>query len=110
MKTKYRGNFKKAYIFAAIYLLFDLLAVMNRHPQISEFEQYVIDFVIDLRKTKDLTQKDMGNILKLSREFVRDVENPKSPAKYNMDHVNAFADYFGMSPREFFPQKPFPVD
>jgi transcriptional regulator with XRE-family HTH domain len=82
---------------------------MNRHPQISEFEQSVIDIITDFRKTKKLTQKEFADILQLSREFIRDIENHKKPAKYNLDHINALADYFNISPREFLPKKAFPV-
>ena len=83
---------------------------MNRHSQISEFEQAVIDFVINLRKERALTQQDLANVLHLSREFIRDIENPKSPAKFNLDHINALADYFNMSPRLFLPENAIPVD
>lgn len=82
---------------------------MNRHPQISEFEQYVINFVLDLRTTKDLTQQNIADILQTSREFIASIENPNKHAKYNLDHINALADYFNISPREFLPKKAFPV-
>ncbi len=41
-----------------------------------------------------------------SREFIKDVENLNKRAKYNIRHINALADYFDMSPRDFLPEKP----
>ena len=83
---------------------------MKRDPQISEVEQYIIDYVINLRKSKGLLQRDIAEILRVSRVFITDVENPNKPPKYNIDHINALADYFGMSPKDFLPEKAFPVD
>ncbi len=57
-----------------------------------------------------MTQQDLAAAIGLSRSFVSDVESPKSRAKYNVRHINALADYFGMSPKDFMPDKPFPVD
>lgn len=82
---------------------------MKRNPQISEFEQAVIDIITDFRKSRKLTQQNYADILKVSRAFIADVENFGRASKYNLDHINAFADYFGMSPREFLPENPFPV-
>jgi transcriptional regulator with XRE-family HTH domain len=82
---------------------------MNRHPQVSEFEQSVIDIITDFRKSKKITQKEFADILQLSRSFIVSIENPEKHAKYNLDHINALADYFNISPREFLPKKAFPV-
>jgi transcriptional regulator with XRE-family HTH domain len=77
---------------------------------ISKIEQYVIDFVRELRTSKDLTQEDIGNILGLSRSFVKNIESSNQVHKYNLTHINALADYFGMAPTDFLPAKPFPVN
>ncbi|WP_315822916.1 helix-turn-helix transcriptional regulator [Paraflavitalea speifideaquila] len=53
-----------------------------------------------------MSQQDFAAIIGVSRSFISDVEGVNRPAKYNVRHVNALADYFGMSPREFFPKKP----
>lgn len=76
---------------------------------VAKVDQFVIDFVRNLRQAKQLTQEDIANILHLSKSFVRDVESSRSRAKYNLVHINALADYFNISPQEFLPAKPFPV-
>ena len=73
---------------------------------VSPFEQYVIDFVLKLRKENGYSQEQIGFIIGTGKVFVSQIENSSLPAKYNMDHVNLLADHFGMSPREFFPEKP----
>ncbi len=82
---------------------------MNNQENIAPIDKYVIDFVRDLRTEKQLTQDDIANIIELSRSFVKNIESINSRAKYNIRHINALADYFNMSPREFFPEKAFPV-
>jgi len=83
---------------------------MKDQVTVSKVDQFVIDFVRNLRQVKQATQEDIGNILQLSKSFVRDVENVKSRAKYNLIHINALADNFNISPKDFLPSKPFPVD
>lgn len=82
---------------------------MKRHHQISEFEQGVIDLLTEYRNTNKITQQTYADILKVTRQFIAEVENPEKSSKYNLDHVNAFADYFSVSPHIFIPDKPFPV-
>ncbi|MDP1763934.1 MAG: helix-turn-helix transcriptional regulator [Sediminibacterium sp.] len=82
---------------------------MRNQENIAPIDQYVIDFVRDLRIKKELTQEDIANIIEISRSFVRDIESINSRAKFNVRHINALADYFGMSPRNFFPEKALPV-
>ncbi len=82
---------------------------MRDQENITPIDQFVIDFVRNLRITKELTQADIGNIIGISRSYISDVERTNSRAKYNISHVNALADYFNMSPRDFFPEKPMPL-
>ncbi len=79
---------------------------MGNTSNISKIEQHVIDFVIKLRKEKSLNQEDIATILNVSRVFVTNIENPDNRAKYNIDHINLLADHFGMSPRDFLPERP----
>ncbi len=81
------------------------LAFMESKAKISKIEQYIIDFIYKLRKEKNLNQADIATIIGVSRVFVTNVENPSNRAKYNIDHINALADHFGMSPRDFLPEK-----
>lgn len=73
---------------------------------ISKIEQYIIDFVFKLRKEKKLNQEDIATIIGVNRVFITNIENPSNRAKYNINHINLLADHFGMSPRDFFPEKP----
>jgi transcriptional regulator with XRE-family HTH domain len=82
---------------------------MSDENMSSPIDQYVINFVLRLRKDKHQTQDDIAEILQVSRSFVKDVENLNNRAKYNLTHINALADYFAMSPGDFLPAKAIPV-
>jgi transcriptional regulator with XRE-family HTH domain len=90
--------------FRVVYFSF-LGALMENYK--SAFEQHVIDFVFKLRSANRMSQEDIGFILDVSQSFIARVERKESRAKYNMNHINKLADHFGISPREFFPDKPF---
>ena len=79
---------------------------MKEQEFITPIDQYVIDFVRKLRDEKNLRQQDIAAIIGVSREFIKDVENLKKRAKYNFRHINALAEYFDMSPKDFLPDKP----
>lgn len=83
---------------------------MGNLENITPIDQHVIDFVRELRIAKNITQQGLADILGLSRSFIKDVESINIASKYNLRHVNALADYFGISPREFLPERAFPVD
>ncbi len=78
---------------------------MNEQEHISPIEQYVIDFVRDLRKSKNLSQDDIGNIIGKTKSFIGNIESMNNRAKYNLSHINLLADYFNLSPRDFLPEK-----
>lgn len=79
---------------------------MEDPVNISRFEQYVIDFVYKLRIEKKLRQEDIAYILNVKPSFIGNVENKKNRAKYNLKHINTLADHFGLSPRDFLPERP----
>lgn len=70
-----------------------------------KIEQYVIDYVRELRLNKGLTQEDIANILDVKPSFIGNVESPTNRAKYNLKHINLLADHFGISPKNFLPEK-----
>lgn len=78
---------------------------MDKEGNISAIEQYIIDYVFKLWKEKKLNQADISTIIGVNRVFVTNVENPVNRAKYNIDHINLLADHFGMSPKDFLPEK-----
>lgn len=75
--------------------------------KISPIEQHVIDFVQKLRTKKGASQADIATIIGSSQAFIASVENHNSRAKYNLNHINAIAEHFGISPQEFLPKKPY---
>lgn len=78
---------------------------MSEAPNISLIEQYVIDFIRKLRDDKNVTQEEIGNIIGVKQTYIANIESSKSRAKYNLKHIDLLADHFGISPREFLPQK-----
>lgn len=81
-----------------------------RKSVLEPIEQHVVDFVIQLRIKKKKTQQEIADIIGISRSYIKDIENPKRAAKYNLRHINALADYFNMSPRAFLPKNSFPTE
>ena len=78
---------------------------MLSKSKISAIEQYVIDFVIELRVKKKLTRENIATILGVGQSFVAKVEDKKERAKYNLNHIDKLADHFGLSPKDFLPEK-----
>ena len=80
---------------------------MKDQEYIDAIDQFVIDFVRDLRLEKGLKQKDIAAILSVGKSFVSNAESLNHRAKYNVRHINILAYYFKMSPKDFLPEKPF---
>lgn len=78
---------------------------MSTEKKTSAIEQYVIDFVSALRAKHNLRQEDIGIIIGVSRSFIKSIESGKSRAKYNLNHIDKLADHFGLSPKDFLPEK-----
>jgi len=83
---------------------------MRDQENITPIDQYVIDFVRDLRLKKKLSQKDLADILQVSKSYVSSIESTNSRAKYNLKYLNILADYFDLSPREFLPTRPVALE
>lgn len=71
---------------------------------LTPIEQYVVDYVVKLRKKHNLTQADIGVVINTTDTFVGNVENQRHIAKYNLNHISALASHFGMSPSDFLPK------
>lgn len=82
-----------------------LLSLMVSEHNISAIEQHVIDFVTELRIKSQLTQQDIATIIGVGRSFVAKVEDRRERAKYNLNHIDKLADHFGLSPKDFLPEK-----
>lgn len=83
---------------------------MRDQDNISPIEQYVIDFVRDLRNDKGLTQDGLASILRVGKSFISNVESLNHRAKYNLNHINTLADYYDMKPGDFLPMNAIPAD
>lgn len=70
---------------------------------LSKIEQYVVNSVLKKRKEQKISRETLAFCSNLSLSFIRDVENPKSRAKYNLNHLNEFAKVFNCSPKDFLP-------
>ncbi len=92
------------------FFLFPYLVILKEQEKISPIEQYVIDFIRDLRKDKGLTQDGLASILGVGKSFISNVESSNHRAKYNLSHINLLADHFNMRPRDFLPEKPIIVN
>jgi transcriptional regulator with XRE-family HTH domain len=83
---------------------------MKNQENISPIDQYVIDFVRRLRIKRSLTQDGLASILGVGKSFISNTESLNHPAKYNLTHINALADYFSLKPGDFLPEKAIPVN
>lgn len=92
-------------MYVHVFFILLLFRYVNEQKHISSIEQYVIDYVRDLRKNKNLSQDDIGNIIGKSKSFIGNIESMNNRAKYNLSHINLLADYFNLSPRDFLPEK-----
>ena len=63
--------------------------------------QYAIDKAKELRHREGLTLHQFAAILGKSASFIGNVENPSSPARYNLIHIRDLSVHFNISPRYF---------
>ena len=67
-----------------------------------DFEKFIIKRITEFRMRMGMTQKDIGQIIKVSPSFIGNIENAKSSAKYSIKHVSMLASYFNIRPVYFF--------
>lgn len=72
---------------------------------IEAFEQYVIDRVREKRTELGITQRELADMLEMSKGFISSIESPRQRAKYNLAHLVQLAEIFKCSPREFLPEQ-----
>lgn len=72
---------------------------------IDPIEQYVINKVREMRIAKGYSQRELADLLDMSNGFIGMAESPKKRAKYNLQHINAFAKLFECSPKDFLPDE-----
>ena len=71
----------------------------------SDIEFFVIKKVKEKRELANLSQSDLAAKLDVSNGFIGQVESPKYPAKFNLNHINKLAEIFNCSPKDFLPDK-----
>jgi transcriptional regulator with XRE-family HTH domain len=79
---------------------------MEKKPDISPVEQYVIDKVKERRIEMGISQAELAYRLDESVGYIGNVENPKYRAKYNLTMLNEIARVLECSPKDFLPDKP----
>jgi transcriptional regulator with XRE-family HTH domain len=72
----------------------------------SNVDLYVMNKVKERRIALNLSQLALANELGMSSGFVGQVESPRYPAKYNVQHLNNLAKILQCSPQDFLPKKP----
>ena len=69
----------------------------------SDIESFVIKKVKEKRELLKLSQSELAFKLDVSNGFIGQVESPKYPTKYNLNHLNKLAVILGCSPKDFMP-------
>jgi transcriptional regulator with XRE-family HTH domain len=78
---------------------------LRTQENIGKIDQYVIDYVRNLRTVNNLLPDDIASILGTTKAFISNAESTNHRAKYNLKHINKLAHYFGLSPKDFLPEK-----
>ncbi|GGH35418.1 hypothetical protein GCM10007423_27040 [Dyadobacter endophyticus] len=74
-------------------------------PEKTDFEIAVINQVRKVRKAKGYTQDDLAMFLNLTRGFIGQIESPKFPSKYNIEHIGILAREMNCSPKDLMPEE-----
>jgi transcriptional regulator with XRE-family HTH domain len=72
----------------------------------TKFQYEIIQLVKAIRESKNLTQDDIADALKVTRGFIGQIESSNSPSRYTMDQLNSLALFFKCSPKDFIPETP----
>lgn len=76
----------------------------------TELEDFVIQSVRKMRLSQNISQQELADYMNVSQSFIRDCENPKRRAKYNLAHLNKLSKILHCDFKDFFPDKPFEHD
>lgn len=67
---------------------------------------YIIDRVREIRIQQGVSQSMLAYGIGVSPGFVGQVESPKFPTKYNLNHINEIAKFLNCSLSDLFPTEP----
>jgi transcriptional regulator with XRE-family HTH domain len=70
----------------------------------SNIEQFVIEKVKEHRLKLSISQAELAFRIGVSPGFIGNVESRKFSDKYNLNHLNKFAEVFNCSPKDFLPE------
>lgn len=73
--------------------------------ELTRIELFVMETVKKKRKALKMSQITLSQLLEKSDSFVGQVENHRKNAKYNLNHINALAEVFKCSPKDFLPDR-----
>jgi transcriptional regulator with XRE-family HTH domain len=79
---------------------------MSNPSSQSNIEQFVIEKVKEHRLKLSISQAELAFRIGVSPGFIGNVESSKFPDKYNLNHLNKFAEVFNCSPKDFLPETP----
>lgn len=68
-------------------------------------ELFVIERVKKIRMQQNVSQSLLAYGIGVTSGFIGQVESPKYPAKYNLNHLNEIAKYLNCSICDFFPKE-----
>jgi len=72
----------------------------------TKFEMAIVDKVASIRHERGLSQKQIADILELTKGFIGQIESPNSPSIYSINHLNRLAYEFKCSVHDLIPSKP----
>jgi transcriptional regulator with XRE-family HTH domain len=79
---------------------------MSNPSKQTNIEQFVIEKVKENRLKLNISQAELAFRIGVSPGFIGNVESSKFSAKYNLNHLNKFAEVFNCSPKDFLPETP----
>ena len=72
----------------------------------TQIELFVIQRIREIRIRQGISQSMLAYGIGVSAGFIGQVESPKYPAKYNLNHLNEIAQYLNCHLTDFFPKEP----
>lgn len=75
-------------------------------PKKTKFEMAIVQKVAAIRQERGFSQKQIADLLEVSKGFIGQVESTNSPSTYSVNHLNRLAFEFDYSPQDFIPTKP----
>lgn len=75
-------------------------------PKKTKFEMAIVQKVAAIRQERGFSQKQIADLLEVSKGFIGQVESTNSPSTYSVNHLNRLAFEFDCSPQDFIPTKP----